>query len=244
MEKMKKSDKVLVIGMVSLVVILIVVIVISFSGVFGGLSLPEFTKPDSGQEVVRETVPLGDGEYSETFVYDDKSYDVTVYSADGKRIRSSFYNKKDVLIGEYTYFDDGKIKHLISYDDKGNPIGDYEYYPDGNSKKSITYIETDGVVTTYVTEYAENGDRICEYSYYDDGTKNSESTFVDGELVSRTYYNEDGNILLETVYTNGVEEYSYLYIYDEDGSFLSKMCYDADGNIIEDDKTEGGKNNG
>lgn len=231
---MKKSDKAVVIVMVSLVAVLIVVAVVSFGGALGDVSLgefklPEFPKFTEAKQNPAETVTLNDGEYAETYVYDDGAYDVTVYSKDGVRIRNSYYTKKDKLLFEQVYYENGTLKRITSYNEDGTLEGDYEYYLNGNDKKSTTYIESDGVVTVYVTEYDEGGAKLRDYSHTTDGTKRSESTYTDGELASRIYYDENGRLLMETTYTNGQEEHSCIYHYDENGEMTHDSSYYADG---------------
>ena len=127
---------------------------------------------------IEETTNAPIGPRTKRWDYDDGSYIIYEYDANGNVIKRSDYNPGGTLDFYHTYEYDAngnKIKtsrynadgsySIHEYDANGNKIKRSDYNPDGTLKEYAIY------------EYDANGNKIKENHYNPDGTLQSEHTY-------------------------------------------------------------------
>ena len=167
--------------------------------------LYKYTYDDLGQLVREDNRALG------------KSYTFTYDNAGNIKEKKTYAYNTDALgtaieTVSYTY-EDSEWKDLltkygntnITYDTIGNPI-------------------TIGTATLtwqgrQLMSYTDNGTTIS-YTYNADGIRTSKTITEGSTTTKHEYVLRGGEILQETVYVNNVEQYTVIYIYDENGSPL------------------------
>ncbi|MBE6759073.1 MAG: hypothetical protein E7554_03170 [Ruminococcaceae bacterium] len=190
----------------------------------------------------------GDNGGYETYSFDESDNLIFIgyYDADGNEI---FYSRT-----EYDYYPDGSAKYAGEYvcdKVKGTGeerlIAEYEYLPCENGENEFgekvycskeTSFCDDG--TYWVIKYDERFGAIEDIQYDKDGSIISTTTYEyetdeNGEVVSQTMY-MDGVINAQSIYDydeDGVQYEAVWRIYDENGELTEEIHYDSDGNEIE-----------
>lgn len=154
-------------------------------------------------------------------------------------------------VSVYAYDTYGNITRMADYDADGNlvseTVDEYEYDTDGNITKDKQYI--DGVLSGETEYTVTDGESTISgfTAYYEDGSKSIAEYDANGNSVKLTDYDSDGAVVFQadSEYaedSNGewyesqcTETYSdgtkIECTYNERGDALSRVCYDADGNV-------------
>lgn len=174
------------------------------------------------------------------------------YDEAGNEIECVRYVNKDLYRRyEYEYDEAGKKKTTIVYDSDGDirsfESHEYEYDEGGNITKDVSYYDGGEMVKYCTTQYR-----------YDEAGKIKEKITCNGDDIIYRHeyeYDEEGRLLIETVYDDDGSNINrrYEHEYDKNGNKIkytciengeiisqSEYCYDEWGNVIEERSGEGG----
>lgn len=178
--------------------------------------------------------------------YEDNTYSIISYDEQGSMSSQIDYDKAGnvlaELIYEYEYYEDGNPKHTWEYMDG---VLSYEsiYLVSENDEFSDVYMSEDIIYdedTKTVSKYDEDWNLLSVVEYDADGT-------VIFEDIYEYEFDEEGNMLSQITYTDGVKSYEAIFemgedewtyvaheiYYDEEGQIFDEYYYDEEGNEIE-----------
>ena len=158
------------------------------------------------------------------------------------------------FVDVHTYTQYGDSLRITSYDADGNVTSDlrYEYEYDADGNKLLEKYYADGVLMDE-TVY-EAGTPVRYTAFYEDGTKTVSEYDENGNIPHSVYYDADGSVASETwseyAYTADGESYEikntmidadgikYIGEYNEQRDMTAWFCYDADGNLVTEERYE------
>lgn len=132
------------------------------------------------------------------------------FTEDGLQTFWEFYNEEGQLEQKYTYSEPGVMEEMVHYPEYGGKEVTH-YDAQGNETETIVYDENDAVLRRTTYAYDENGRLVQTNSY-------------NGWDVLFTYE-------VFTYYDNGYRK--SMISYRADGSVISEMYFDENGNMIE-----------
>ena len=188
---------------------------------------------------------------SEVVTWEDGATQISVYNRYGDCSQFLYYEADGTLTVderyEYTYTADGKYTAMKAYSG-GFCYSSYEYDLDSEGRVYMatqttnfedgsyqidTYDENFNTLRTVYHDAVENRENDHRFTYSEDGSLLSEQTYQDGVLMYEQecrWDNETGvwNIIAERSYG---EDGSLAYTYDDSGNTLSEIHYRPDGSV-------------
>lgn len=155
----------------------------------------------------------------------------TIYNEDGKTITE--YDPYMYPVAVSTYDPQGNLiaeeAYVYEYDDAGNVVYSASYSEGAMTYESAEMLGPDGCMYTQYIRYYSGGELVGEFSheyeFSDDGNLLLQRDFADGILaVVGTYEPDD----------NGVYYLAREVCYDENGDVTDEYHYDSNGNFIEE----------
>lgn len=159
----------------------------------------------------------------------------------------TYNHEKGDIVDSWTdieYDENGNDVKETFHDGDGNVTGwrEYQYDEDGHEIKHTMY-HSDGTVKEWTeNQYDEEGRHISRKEYEGDDRLAIEVLYdTEGRTARYTEYGEEGFVLYEAIYQNGVRSVSRDYgpngkitqedQYDEDGDLAKRILYNEEGNV-------------